>query len=189
MRAQCTICSKPVVGFGLCNAHYIAFKKYGDPGSKLNRRNIPFSERYVVDTETHCWIWLNATKQNRYGSWHAYGEDKPHRASWVMHNGAIPEGQLVLHKCDRPGCVNPDHLFLGTQDDNMKDMKSKRRTRESKGTSNTNSKLNEQQVQLIRNSPLTHKELSEIFGVHVATIRSIRKGALWAHLPYKPSNI
>lgn len=189
MRTQCTICSKPVVGFGFCNAHYIAFKKYGDPNFKLNRRNIPFSERYVVGKNTGCWLWLNANPHNRYGSWSAFGENRPNRASWVMHNGAIPEGYLVLHKCDRPGCVNPDHLFLGTQDDNMKDMKSKQRARVSKGTNNTNSKLSEQQIHSIRNSSLTHRELSEFFGVNPVTIRLIRKGVLWAHLPHKSSNI
>lgn len=77
-------------------------------------------------TETGCWIWLGGTRgKSGYGCMTHPKTQKPtqaHRFSWELHRGEIPEGMLVLHKCDVPSCVNPDHLYLGTHGENMKDM-------------------------------------------------------------------
>ncbi len=86
--------------------------------------------RYVQKTDG-CWLWtasLSGKPGNAYGSLHNEGKmEKAHRISWTIHNGKIPEGIFVLHKCDNPVCINPSHLFLGTQFDNMRDMVSKGR--------------------------------------------------------------
>jgi hypothetical protein len=69
-----------------------------------------------------CWIWLAAKSPQGYGHFFFNGRvDKAHRASWEIHNGAIPDDLMVLHKCDNPRCVNPEHLFLGTHQDNADD--------------------------------------------------------------------
>src|SRR6185369_11378251 len=75
-----------------------------------------------------CWIWTAGTSRG-YGQFSRSHKVKvpAHRVSWVIHNGPIPDGLFVLHRCDRPECVRPDHLFLGTGDDNMADMVSKGR--------------------------------------------------------------
>ena len=82
----------------------------------------------VIKTDG-CWGWSGATKSApgfRYGVLHtgprgASREELAHRISWVLHNGPIPEGLLVLHHCDNPPCSRPDHLFLGTHEDNARD--------------------------------------------------------------------
>jgi hypothetical protein len=75
-----------------------------------------------------CWLWDTAPPKRRYASfWMDRKREQAHRASWLLCCGPIPEGLHVLHKCDVPLCVNPDHLFLGTHDDNMADMKEKGR--------------------------------------------------------------
>lgn len=76
-----------------------------------------------------CWLWIGATIKGGYGS---FGGIKckvgmAHRFSWTLHNGPIPAGLDVLHRCDTPPCVNPEHLFLGTQTDNSRDMVQKGR--------------------------------------------------------------
>jgi hypothetical protein len=78
--------------------------------------------------ECGCWIWLGAA--NRYGMVRG---DRAHRVSWKTFRGPIPHGLHVLHKCDTPLCVNPDHLFLGTHLDNMKDKEEKGRGNQPSG--------------------------------------------------------
>lgn len=77
---------------------------------------------------TDCWVWIGCKNPKGYGQF--WGQDKmigAHRYSWILKKGSIPNDLCVLHKCDNPPCVNPDHLFLGTQSDNMKDMAQKGR--------------------------------------------------------------
>ena len=97
-------------------------------------RKMDISKRFygltMPITETGCWIWLGYCDRNGYGDIKVeYKSWRAHRFSWVLHGGDIPEGQYVLHKCDEPSCVNPDHLFVGTQDDNIQDMIKKGRYR------------------------------------------------------------
>lgn len=96
-------------------------------GDSIGKR---FSDKYDVDTTTGCWMW-NGTG-NIYGKIRGKGGRyssfvSAHRMSYELHNGAIPDGLCVLHKCDTPRCVNPDHLFLGTHQDNTDDMMKKGR--------------------------------------------------------------
>src|SRR5690349_14618154 len=89
-----------------------------------------FHAKIFVDA-SGCWIWTGAKKELGYGvigrGRRGEGTIKTHRASWEIHRGPIPQGMNVLHKCDRPSCVNPDHLFLGSLSDNMRDCVAKGR--------------------------------------------------------------
>lgn len=131
MSKICTIsnCERQLVAVGLCMMHYKRKRKYGDP--TLSRPN-PV-ERFwakVVKTDT-CWEW-NATRNHRgYGKFRdsPHSEIGAHRYSYILHKGEIGEGMEVMHTCDNPPCVNPDHLLLGTAKDNAEDRTSKRRTR------------------------------------------------------------
>jgi hypothetical protein len=76
-----------------------------------------------------CWEWIGIADADGYGKFTAAGKrSKAHRWAWTQTNGPIPEGLNVLHHCDNPPCVRPEHLFLGTQRDNLRDMAAKRRT-------------------------------------------------------------
>ena len=81
-----------------------------------------FYAKFAPDPATGCWLWLAGKLKKGYGQF-SVGKKKitAHRMSWELHNGAIPNALLVLHKCDVPACVNPGHLFLGTYSDNIQD--------------------------------------------------------------------
>lgn len=83
-----------------------------------------------VDMSRDCWIWKAGTDKDGYGKIYVDGKTiRSHRVSWEIHNGPIPKNMCVLHKCDNPPCVNPEHLFLGTSTDNNRDREVKNRGR------------------------------------------------------------
>lgn len=87
----------------------------------------PFEDCYKVD-ESGCWLWMRALKGCGYGhKWHEGKYKSAHRIAWELNRGQIPEGLFVLHRCDVMRCVNPEHLFLGTHQDNMEDQRRKGR--------------------------------------------------------------
>lgn len=149
-----------------------------------NRR--PVKDRFLekINKTDTCWLWLGEPDDRGYGVISDLGQRiKAHRFSWIFHNGPIPAGLCVLHKCDNPPCVNPDHLFLGTKGDNIQDCKAKGRT--ARGESHGSARLTSEQVIAIRNSfPAIPKcRLARIYGVTETHIREIINREKWAHIP------
>lgn len=121
-----------------------------------------------------CWEWTGGYHKFGYGR---FANNVAHRVSYAYHNGPIPKGLCVCHKCDNPKCVNPEHLFLGTRKDNNLDRTSKGRT--FKGSQVTISRFTEQQVLDIRSSSKSISELSKQYGVGYNTIWTIIKRKTW----------
>lgn len=117
-------------------------------GKQRIKPSTAFHDGYDVDPETGCWIWRTGPSQ-RYGVFRYEGrQQRAHRASWQMHYGPIPGNQYVCHKCDEPRCVNPQHLFIGSQRDNMTDCV--RKLRIARGEDNPRTKLNDFQIRVIQ---------------------------------------
>lgn len=92
--------------------------------SRLDRSGPP-----AKDGLSPCWVWGGFRHKSGHGQV-SFGRGRPeytHRLSWELHNGPVPEGMCVCHKCDVPACCNPEHMFLGTRADNMRDMWAKAR--------------------------------------------------------------
>ena len=130
-----------------------------------------------------CWLWTGAVNKNGYGKVKIERKHlTAHRWSWMIHKGSIPDGLHVLHRCDVPGCVNPEHLWLGTNKDNDADKRAK--GRHFVQPIHREAKLTDEQVQEIRR--LHGKEsivgLAKKFGVHHSQISRIQNRKVWKHL-------
>lgn len=143
-----------------------------------------FEERYIPEPNSGCFLWTGVSHGNGYGGMtdenrkNAYA----HRVSWRLFRGEIPKGLWVLHKCDTPCCVNPDHLFLGTGADNHRDMMEKGRQNIPFGERHHCAKLTVQQVLEIRLSKDRGTALALKYGVDKSTVYKIRDGKKWKHV-------
>ncbi len=137
-----------------------------------------------------CWEWNLALNPNGYGKVQIKRAGHvvaiaAHRISYELMIGQIPAGLCVCHHCDNPACVRPDHLFLGTQMDNMKDMQAKGRSSGAVGELNPHAKLNADSVRAIRLRLANgegRESLAREFGVKNWAIRRIELGRTWRHL-------
>lgn len=142
-----------------------------------------FEEKFVPVTESGCWLWTAAILRGGYGAFKINGmTGVAHRISFELYVGDIPEGLYVLHKCDIPSCVNPDHLFLGTHQDNMDDMRRKGRSIHAFGADHGRSKLTEKQILAIRKDKRILREIAADYGVGKAQISSIKRLEFWKHI-------
>ena len=157
-------------------------------GSALLMPNIVLPARFwtKVRTTDSCWEWQGATQVGGYGSFHYEGRTvTTHRLSWRAHFGEIPDSLWVLHKCDNARCVNPKHLFLGTNTDNVHDMFEKGRNPSRIGELCGRAKLTEADVLFLRSLHLDHadmKLIAEEWGLSLSTIRHAVAGTNWKHL-------
>lgn len=149
-----------------------------------------FYERVYPEPNTGCWIWAGARYLRDYGLvWISENgitkKRLAHRYSYELHKGSIGN-KHVLHKCDNEYCVNPDHLFLGTHQDNMVDMKIKNRVHKPRGILNFNNKLTITDVLKIRElyTPFKYpsRRLAAEFGVCQRTIMEIINREIWNYI-------
>ena len=137
-----------------------------------------------VNKTQDCWEW-NTVDSNGYGRFWLDGRNLlAHRFSYSLVNGPIQNNLHIMHTCDNPICVRPDHLKPGSRDDNMTDMVSKGRS--AKGILNGNKKLTEQEVLEIRNlyatTNITYAELARRYNVDKTNIPPIVKRETWKHI-------
>lgn len=142
--------------------------------------------------KTRCWLWVGYKVAGGYGQ---IKGKKSHRPAYQYTNGSIPDGMFVCHKCDNPPCCNPDHLFLGTAQDNMTDKVVKNRQarggpgdRAAKGERNGRAILTSKQVMASRRLYSEGRSVKAIIKylklrVDHYVLRSVIKGRSWAHLP------
>lgn len=154
-----------------------------DCGCKKRSNNTLQSYLNKVIIGEKCWGW-SASKSHGYGIFGIIGKKQnilAHRFSYSLFKGEIPKGYFVLHKCDNPECSRPSHLFLGTQEDNMKDMKRKNRSRSHglRHEDHPRAKLDWDKVEKIRRSKKERSVLAKEYGVDYTVIYNIQKNKTW----------
>lgn len=141
-----------------------------------------FWEKVDKKSDNECWAWLASISRDGYG---CFGSDLAHRVSWKINRGEIPPNMYVCHKCDNPQCVNPSHLFLGTQFDNMQDMVRKGRISNKAGEANPKSKLTEADVwdiHHLKEMGVSIKSLAREFEVSTTCISYVLSGKSWNYI-------
>ncbi len=145
----------------------------------------------VAVSPTGCWEWMGSLRPSGYGQFRFKGTTElAHRVAWILFKGDIPQNSSyyktmnVLHRCDNPRCVNPDHLFLGDQFDNAVDAISKGRwgKRGCLGESHGRARITEAIVKAIRASDESAAVLAARYKISKGTIQHIRKRRTWRHV-------
>ena len=142
-----------------------------------------------VDKSGDCWLWTGTKTRGGYGMirWRVGARTdsyRAHRYAYAEVYGAIPEGAEVCHHCDNPACVRPEHLFVGSRTDNVRDMLDK--GRESRGENRYNAKLTADDVIAIRSMRergIELKQIAAVYGVNKTTVFTICKRSTWKHIP------
>jgi len=186
-------CDLPELAAGFCNKHWRRLRKYGSPlwlaQPSGSYRGLPAEVRFfkrVLKTDA-CWIWQGGCDEDGYGVF--MGEvlgvvlRRAHRFSWSFHNNrVIPSTMNILHSCDNPKCVNPEHLSIGTCAENQQEKWTRGRGWTHKGTSHWATILTEDQVREIRSSTETQKVLAAKYGLNQASISAIVRRKSWKHI-------
>lgn len=186
-------CDRDSFAKGMCLMHYKRVWRYGDIEAvkrSANGRSLEYRlKRIGWDvTNSGCWEWRGTRVGKDYER--GYGQVSyggtglvVSRVSYELWVGPIPDGFLICHRCDNPPCLNPEHLFAGTVQDNSDDMLAKGRLVRERGENASNVKLTEIQAQyILDNAHISASELAKVFGVHGSTIYNVRKGKTWSHL-------
>lgn len=155
-----------------------------------------FWPKVAYGPESQCWEWKAAKDWDGYGSFKVSVNGRlrmvrAHRVSYLLAGGVLESGQLLLHTCDNPSCVNPRHLEPGSQGDNMRQRSTRNRMKPQHGEANPANKLTDDVVRqilavLAKPDPPSQKEIGRQFGVSQMTISLLRQGKIWQHIERPP---
>lgn len=155
---------------------------FHEDAAMVARMIVRLEENCIPVPECGCWLWTGHLNNAGYGRISINGKQRVvSRAAYEAYKGIDPGSLFVCHKCDTRSCINPDHLFLGDNRDNVRDMYRKGR-RSQLGSRNGNALLTEAQVLHIINSDAPRKQLATDFGLSVSAVDGIKTGVRWKHL-------
>lgn len=153
-------------------------------------RKLDFWTQYIPEPNTGCWLWSAGYGAAGYGGARLNGRcEGAHRVAYILAVGPIPSGMSVCHRCDTRGCINPDHLFLGTVRDNLTDMRAKGRQARGEKLSRAVSAglggtavLSDTDIKAIRASSESSAELGRRYRQTASNIAKIRHHETWKHV-------
>ena len=134
-----------------------------------DRQRANFEAMVSPEPNTGCWLWAGYVNPDGYGHFNLGGKiERSHRVAYLEAKGNIPSGYLVLHRCDQPSCVNPDHLRIGTDVENADDKARRRRVP---------TKLSDQDVLAVRDASGRYRDIAEKFNISAAWVSRIKSGS------------
>lgn len=194
---KCSVrgCKAPHMARGLCQMHYMRFRRANPEAPVLYEYGLSLGEKvsklYQPGLPDECWLWRGSKNEAGYGRVpDEHGTMLlAHRAVWSVHHGKkIPNGMVLMHICDTPACVNPAHLKLGSQAENLRDMREKGRGHDGfaiepiRGEAHHCANFTEDDVRAIRASEESSTVIAKRYGVHRTSIIKIRSRKTWKHI-------
>jgi len=181
---------------GLCPYGQVGDRLFITQGSSASK-SVPFEERFwsrIIKFENH-WEWMGKVNRKKYGTIRRDGKEwSTHRLMWTMEHGSIPPNLHILHKCDMPWCINPEHLYLGSNHQNVMDKVSRGRVPKSRGVDNGQSILSSNQVEEIRSlyweQWVYQCEIAKQFNISQSEVSRIVNSKRWlaeSEYPEQPS--
>lgn len=148
----------------------------------VSRRDLErLLSKVMPEPMSGCWLWTGSVVRAGHPSFNFNGKTSAgHRVAYMAFKGVIPRGMSVCHRCDTPCCVNPDHLWLGTHAENMRDMSIKGRGH--RGELTPQAKITAATVIHIRQRLMSARKYAAMYGVHQNHINDIQRGKRWAHI-------
>lgn len=158
----------------------------GSKATQFKKLEIPLQERfdasYIPEPMSGCWLWLENVDNKNYGRITTKGKmSLAHRVSWMLQHGKLPE-LFVLHHCDNSFCVNPDHLYEGTQKQNVADCVRRNRKNAAKGENHAGTKLFEADVFAIRADNRAQSAIAKHYGISQSAVSLIKTKKNWGHI-------
>lgn len=152
---------------------------------RWSTRGLPLAQKIEFwskpDKKSGCRLWAGRLRRDGYATLRFEGTPRmAHRLAWIDAHGPVPQGFHVLHRCDSRHCVNPDHLFLGTDQDRIDNMVRKGRNPVLRGRKNGRAKLSVTVVRKVRNDPRGSRVVAAELGVDPSTVRYVRRGITWS---------
>lgn len=186
-------CERKYLAKGYCPIHYERVKKNGDTRRTIDG-SLSLYDKIIENSskqKNDCIIYNGTKNIDGYGQIRYRNKFyRVHRVIFEHHNGSIPKGKIIRHKCDNPPCINIDHLLIGTQLDNINDKML--RKRQAKGEKQGASKLTEKQVlkiyELAWNGEILQRQIAKNFNVSKSIISDIKHGKTWSWLTGHESN-
>lgn len=186
-------CEDQAKSKGFCLRHYKLFWKYGSTEER-GSRHAPAQDRFwrFVKKSDGCWNWTGYKDKDGYGTLTIKKENgshspiRAHRFSMILNGHEIDERALVLHRCNNPSCVNPDHLYIGDQVQNMQDRIA--HVGYSSGEKHFNAKITEEIAEKVFLFEGPAYKAAEEFGISASQARNIRAGRQWRHIYERHNN-
>lgn len=146
-----------------------------------NKCSVDALRRLTAEPRDQCILWTGFTDPKGYGRvWFKKRYALAHRASYELNCGPIARGLCVCHRCDNPSCVNPSHLFVASQDENIRDRNTKGRT--ARGERASHSKLSERDVKAIRGDHRSTRVIAVEYGIASSSVSGIKQRKYWGHV-------
>lgn len=185
-RIDCSVCARPAIARRLCKACYYREQRAGRIEEHAKLLHLESFLSRIQIKKGGCWLWQGGTNAHGYGVTcvNTHRQVLAHRHAYELWRTAIPSGAVIMHSCDTPLCVNPEHLAVGTRSENNLDAVAK--LRHQHGAKHWRATLLPEQVLAIRRDHRSQSVIAALYGINQSVVSRIKSGRAWRTVAFSP---